>query len=99
MSLFAIQHSGMVHRPFKHRWARFIPAIFERSYVLCAGLTLMLLFRLWRSMPALIRPSLAAACILVGVMREKWDLLGVFGDEYRRARRRASMRFERRNLN
>jgi len=57
MSLFAVQHSVMARRSFKHWWTQFIPRSVERStYVLCASLTLLLLFWQWRSMPAVIWP-------------------------------------------
>ena len=55
MSLFFIQHSVMARKSFKHWWTQFIPKPVERStYVLCASLTLLLLFSQWRPLPTVI---------------------------------------------
>jgi methanethiol S-methyltransferase len=55
MSLFAAQHSVMTRKPFKQWLTQFIPNSFQRSAsVLCACLTILLLFWQWRPMPAVI---------------------------------------------
>jgi protein-S-isoprenylcysteine O-methyltransferase Ste14 len=55
ISLFTVQHSAMARRSFQHWRSRFIPRSVERSiYMLCASLTLLLLFWQWRPMPAVI---------------------------------------------
>ncbi len=53
IALFGIQHSVMARPAFKARWTRIVPPPLERSvYVLFASLALMLLFVLWRPLPA-----------------------------------------------
>jgi methanethiol S-methyltransferase len=55
MALFAIQHSAMARKSFKHWRAQFIPGSVDRgTHVLCSSMMLLLLFWQWRPMPALI---------------------------------------------
>ena len=75
MSVFAIQHSVMARKQFKQWWTRFVPKSVERStYVLFASLALILLFRQWRPMRAVVwhieDPQTAMA--LIGLSCAGW---------------------------
>ena len=49
ITLFAIQHSGMARKTFKHWWLRFVPAPIERAtYVLFSSAVLALMIWLWQ---------------------------------------------------
>lgn len=55
LGLFAIQHSGMARRGFKHWLTRFLPWSVERStYVLLSSAVLIVMFWQWRPIPGLV---------------------------------------------
>jgi protein-S-isoprenylcysteine O-methyltransferase Ste14 len=78
MALFAVQHSVMARKQFKQWWTQYIPQSVERStYVLSAGLALILLLWQWRPIPAVVwqvnDPQLALA--ITGVSLIGWVLV------------------------
>ncbi|MGH7651105.1 MAG: methanethiol S-methyltransferase [Gemmatimonadaceae bacterium] len=73
LTLFALQHSGMARRGFKSWLTRFIPKPIERStYVLCASIVLLLLYALWRPIPAAVWNVTTPAAVTV-----LWALFGL----------------------
>jgi protein-S-isoprenylcysteine O-methyltransferase Ste14 len=53
IALFGLQHSVMARQGFKRAWTKIIPSPLERSvYVLAASAALIVLFLLWRPIPA-----------------------------------------------
>jgi len=73
IALFGLQHSVMARSGFKRAWTRIVPKPLERSvYVVAASLALILLFAMWRPIPATVWSvhNDAAATIL-------WALFGL----------------------
>jgi len=73
IALFGLQHSVMARSGFKRAWTRIVPKPLERSvYVIAASLVLILLFLMWRPIPASVWSvdNSAAAAIL-------WALFGL----------------------
>jgi protein-S-isoprenylcysteine O-methyltransferase Ste14 len=73
LALFAIQHSGMARRGFKHALSGIVsPAIERSTYVLCSSLALIVLFAFWQPIPAVIWQidslSLAFAVQLISML-------------------------------
>ncbi len=71
IALFGIQHSVMARPAFKRIWTRIVPPAAERSvYVVLSSLVLILLFALWRPIPAWVWQ--------VGPGWAEWAVWGVF---------------------
>ena len=55
VALFGIQHSVMARQGFKRAWTKVVPKHAERSvYVLLASLALLVMFRFWQPMGAVV---------------------------------------------
>src|SRR3954471_5303660 len=55
IALFGLQHSVMARPAFKAKWTLIVPPPLERSvYVLAASIVLMILFRCWRPIGAVV---------------------------------------------
>jgi len=55
LGLVAVQHSGMARRGFQRVLTRhLLPAVARSTYILCASLTLILLFAAWQPLPSVV---------------------------------------------
>ncbi|WP_300973773.1 methanethiol S-methyltransferase [Sphingomonas sp. LHG3406-1] len=77
IALFGLQHSGMARRGFKRWLTGFVPAAVERStYVLAASVMLMLMFVLWRPIPAFLWSADGVAAVLLwGLFALGWGIV------------------------
>ena len=74
LGLFAFQHSLMARPSFKQWWTSVIPSAAERStYVLLSSLVLILIYWLWRPIPAIVwQTDGLAAAVLVCLQGAGW---------------------------
>jgi protein-S-isoprenylcysteine O-methyltransferase Ste14 len=55
LAIFAVQHSGMARRGFKHVLTSVVsPAVERSTYVLCSSAALIVLFAFWEPIPAVV---------------------------------------------
>lgn len=83
LGLFGLQHSGMARQSVKNKLMRWIPDLLVRStYVLASGIALLLLFWLWRPLPAVVWSveSELGRAVLWGLFGAGWIILGVASD-------------------
>lgn len=80
LGLFGLQHSGMARRGFKDGLTRYVPDLLVRStYILASGVTLGVLFWLWRPMPSTVWSveGTVGRVLLWGLFGGGWLLVGV----------------------